>query len=94
MIKIGDKEYLNLEEQVERNKNNITDIRNSAELLGTIIKGYVSDSDDLPDPYVGVAGDCYAVGDTTPYDIYVWCNDYDDSSYKWKYLGPFPLKGD
>lgn len=94
MIKIGNKEYLNLEEQVERNKNDISQIRNSAEFLGTIIKGYVSDADDLPDPYIGVAGDCYAVGDTTPYDLYVWCNDYDGGTFEWTYLGQFPLKGD
>lgn len=95
MITLNGKTYRNLEEQVQENTSNIEAIRKSASFLGARIVAHVSDSADLPDPetYIGVLGDCYAVGDTLPYDIYSWIKDEDGGIDDWYLLGKWPVDG-
>lgn len=96
MLKIGDKEYRNLEEQVLKNKSDIESIVNEQGVLnqfGIKVVGVVTSESYLPetsDEY----GDAYAVGVDTPYELYVWTranvthpNDY------WFNIGEFPLPG-
>ena len=76
MIKIGDKEYRNLEEQVLKNKEDIANHYNMDRVLadfGIRIIGTLGDADELnnvPDPEQ--YGDAYAVGREAPYDFYIW----------------------
>ena len=81
-------EYRNLEEQVLKNKDDIEAFRSTAELLGSRIVATVSSSSSLPATY-SIYGDCYAVGASSPYDLYCWI-----SPGQWFNLGKFPLKGD
>lgn len=76
MIKIGEKEYRNLQEQVLWNKDKIEDLITRGNLGDLGIK--VIDIDPLPDPsalpenYQGDFGDAYLVGTSTPYDLWIW----------------------
>lgn len=96
MLKIGDKEYRNLEEQVLKNKNDIESIVNEQGTLnqfGIKVVGVVADALELPessDDY----GDAYAVGTDTPYELYVWtrANTTHPNDY-WFNIGEFPLPG-
>lgn len=96
MLKIGDKEYRNLEEQVLKNKSDIESIVNEQGTLnqfGIKVVGVVVDEIELPesaDDY----GDAYAVGTDTPYELYVWtrANTTHPNDY-WFNIGEFPLPG-
>lgn len=96
MLKIGDKEYRNLEEQVLKNKSDIESIVNEQGTLnqfGIKVVGEVVDASELPasgDEY----GDAYAVGTDTPYELYVWtrANTIHPNDY-WFNIGEFPLPG-
>lgn len=101
MITINGKELRNLEEQVQKNKEDIAAHYNIDRVLadfGIRIIGQVVDVEDLPDPntFVGDYGDAYAVGETTPYSFYIWTradinagqpNDY------WFDVGPLAIVG-
>lgn len=101
MIKIGDKEYRNLEEQVQKNKEDIAAHYNMDRVLadfGIRIIGHIADASELPDPetFTGDYGDAYAVGETEPFRFYIWTradvnaghpNDY------WFDIGPLAIAG-
>lgn len=76
MIRIGDKEYRNLEEQVLKNKEDIANHYNMDRVLaefGIRIIGTLEDADELKDvPTPEQYGDAYAVGTEAPYDFYIW----------------------
>jgi hypothetical protein len=72
MITKNGVEYRNLEEQVRKNKDDINSILQSANFLGAKIVGHVPSNGNLPTNYIGSYGDCYAVGNTAPYDIYCY----------------------
>ena len=99
MIKIDGKEYRNLEEQVQANKNNIERIIEGEELLarlGIKVVGQVEDSSELPNPvtYDGEFGDAYLVGTETPYDYYIFTRPFErEVDPQWFNLGPFPVAG-
>lgn len=81
MIKIGDKEYRNLEEQVAflTQKSTLAD-------LGIHLKGFVSDISELPMENA-VDGDTYGVGTQPPYRYYA----YNGGAYS--DIGTFPQEG-
>ena len=76
MIKIGDKEYRNLEEQVLKNKEDIANHYNMDRVLadfGIRIIGSLADADMLENvPIPEQYGDAYAVGREPPFEFYVW----------------------
>lgn len=77
MIKIDGVEFRNLEEQVQKNKEDIAAHYNIDRVLaefGIRIIGQVTSVNDLPNPddFSGSYGDAYAVGTSAPYTFYIW----------------------
>ena len=101
MIK-DNKLYLNLEEQVQKNKEDITYLLTegyATNLIGIKVQGQVNTPNDLPDPtqYLAVAGhaygDTYAVGtiDNPPYEYYVFTRPFGPYlTDHWFNIGVFP----
>ena len=73
MIKIGDKTYRNLEEQVQY-LTNYHDVNQGLVQWGIRVVGQVLTEADLPNPntYDGDYGNAYAVGTAPPYNFYIW----------------------
>ena len=102
MFKIDDKEYRNLQEQVEKNKDDIEYILTEQGTLnefGIKVVEEVESTDDLPatdseDFEALEYGDCYAVGTEAPYDLYIKtrANSSHPNDY-WFNIGEFPLAG-
>lgn len=98
MITIDGKILRNLEEQVLKNQQDITNIKSLGQLYSFDIKvvGQVTDVIDLPNPetYQGEFGDAYLVGTTLPYDFYIYTrpNQFNPANF-WLNIGPFPLAG-
>lgn len=73
MIKIKDKTYRNLEEQVQF-LTDYHDVNQGLVQWGIKVVGRIDDASELPDPatYQGAYGDAYAVGTEAPYYFYIW----------------------
>ena len=80
MIKINDKTYRNLPEQVEKNKRDIEDLR-----LRAGFQGPYASTEDIQPPVDGVI---YIIGASEPYELYKF--DVDDGFID---LGPFGATG-
>lgn len=84
MIKIGDNYYRNLEEQVQKNKEDIANHYNIDRVLAEVgikVIGQLSTPEDLEDK-VGIEyGDAYAIGTEPPYDFYIWTRADVDSGH-------------
>lgn len=99
MLAFGNKEFRNLQEQVLENMKNIQDIQDGATVLaefGIKVIGQVDDPEDLPDPatYEGEYGDAFIVGDSEPYDYYIFTRAFEgDPTPQWFDLGVFPQPG-
>lgn len=100
MIRIGDKEYRNLEEQVLKNKEDIANHYNIDRVLadfGIRIIGTLEDSDELKDvPTPEQYGDAYAVGTEAPYDFYIWTRADANSGHPedyWLGIGKLAIAG-
>lgn len=91
--------YLNIQEQVEKNKKDILDIQQGATVLadfGIRVIGQVNEAADLPDPaeYEGDFGDAYAVGTEAPYDFYIFTRAFEGQDEpSWFNIGEFPVPG-
>jgi hypothetical protein len=99
MLTIGNEEFRNLEEQVEKNKDDILFILEQEGVLnqfGIKVVGQIDTAASLPAPaiYAGDYGDAYAVGTETPYDLYIWtrANGTHPNDY-WFNIGKFPVPG-
>ena len=102
MFKHDGKEYRNLQEQVEKNKNDILYILEQEGVLnefGIKVVGEVESTDDLPstdsEEFAALEyGDTYAVGTEEPYTLYIKtrANGTHPNDY-WFNLGLFPLPG-
>ena len=96
MITIEGVQYRNLEEQVKKNKDDIQYILEEEGVLnefGIKVVGEVDSSSDLPDPtkYEGEFGDAYAVGTTTPYELYIYTRaSGSHATNYWFNIGQFP----
>ena len=73
MIKVGDKIYRNLEEQVEY-LTHYHDVNQGLAQWGIRVVGQVANASLLPDPltYEGEYGDAIAVGTEAPFYFYIW----------------------
>lgn len=104
MLKFGNKEFRNLQEQVEANKLNIQNLREAKVVLeefGIKIVGEVATTADVPSVADYKAahedweyGDAYAIGSVPPHIIYILtkANDNHLVDY-WFNLGEFPARG-
>jgi hypothetical protein len=101
MLKINGKELRNLEEQVQKNKEDIAAHYNMDRVLadfGIRVIGQVDSADDLPDPstFKGDYGDAYAVGVSDPYSFYIWTRADLDAGHPndyWFDIGPLAIVG-
>ena len=99
MLKFGNKEFRNLQQQVRKNKSDIQDIIEGDALLadfGIKVVGQVEAVSDLPDPatYAGDYGDAYLVGTQTPYSYYIFTRPFEGQEEpSWFNLGQFPVPG-
>lgn len=94
--------YLNIQEQVEKNREDILALIRGAKTLadfGIKVVGFVTSVALLPDPttYQGDFGDAYAVGDdpdVPPFDYYVFTRPFQgETSPQWFNIGEFPKEG-
>ena len=90
MLKFGNKEFRNLEEQVDKNKQDIADL--TAGISAAIgymptILGVYARFDEIPTGGYNT-GDTFLVGSGTPYSVYV----YTDKN-QWVNVGQFPVAG-
>lgn len=94
----------NLEEQVQKNKEDISAIERGALTLSqfgiTVLDILVSAEEiphyDDPDSYEGNTGDAYAISSTLqrPFELYVYTNFLSgDTDHTWLNLGEFPKEG-
>lgn len=99
MPTINDKKYLNLQEQVLKNKNDIAAIIEGNIVLGELgikVVGRVNTVGEIPIPetYTGEYGDAYLVGYYAPYDYYIFTRPfYGQTTPQWFNLGEFPVPG-
>ena len=99
MLKFGNKEFRNLQEQVLKNMLDIKDIMQGATVLaefGIKIIGQVDTAEELPDPatYEGEFGDAYIVGTEEPYEYYIFTRAFEGQDEpSWFDLGIFPVPG-
>ena len=95
MLKFGNQEFRNLEEQVLKNKNDIQDFKDGNQTIaefGIKVVGIVDDAASIP--AVGQEfGDAYLVGTKPPYDMRVWTRNVNNDTAAWVDLGEFPLQG-
>lgn len=99
MLKFGNKEFRNLEEQVLQNQKDIKYILEEEGVLnefGIKVIGKVDNVGQLPptDTYVGEYGDAYAVGTEPPYELYIWTRAFSGTTNPfWFNIGKFPVPG-
>lgn len=95
MLKFGNQEFRNLEEQVEKNAQDIQDFKDGNQTIaefGITVVGILKSALELPDQGENY-GDAYLIGTQAPYDMRVWTRDVDNNTAKWVDLGQFPLAG-
>lgn len=94
--------WLNLQEQVEKNKDDIEKILYLEGVLsdyGIRVVGQAADANDLPDPvqYLqsgGVYGDAYAVGENPPYYFYIFTRPFEGQTIpQWFPVGELAIPG-
>ena len=99
MLITDNKVLRNLQEQVAKNKSDISDILEAKAVIaefGIRVVGEVDTEAELPDPatYSGEYGDAYTVGTQTPYDYYIFTRPNDDiPQAHWFNVGQFPMPG-
>ena len=95
MLQFGNKEFRNLEEQVEKNAQDIEDFKNANQTIaefGITVVGILATAAELPAQGENF-GDAYLIGTQTPYDMRVWTRNVANNTAKWVDLGAFPLQG-
>lgn len=95
MLKFGNQEFRNLEEQVLKNQQDIQDFKDGNQTIaefGITVVGILSSADQLPASGDNF-GDAYLIGTETPYDMRVWTRNIPEQRAMWVDLGEFPLQG-
>ena len=93
MITIDKVTYRNLQEQVEKNKNDIaawTNIQLTLNNMGITVLGRVDTEADIPTGTYDY-GNAYLVGATEPYNIYIFTRD--DANGSFVNMGPLSIVG-
>ena len=91
--------YLNLQQQVGKNKADIEELRTikfNLERAGVRVVGEEASASDLPDPvtYAGDLGDAYLIGTEPPYQMYIYTQpSVGETNFKWFNIGAFPAVG-
>lgn len=104
MLKFGNKEFRNIQEQVYKNMKDIQDFQEGVQVLdefGIKVVGEVPTLADLPtvEEYQAAHedweyGDAYAVGTEAPYDLYILTRENDSvEEDHWFDIGEFPAPG-
>ncbi len=95
MITVNGVTLRNLQEQVEKNKNDIQDFKDGNQTIaefGIYVQGILSNKSLLPETGENF-GDAYIIGTKSPYDIVVWTRKDNGTTGEWVDLGSFPLAG-
>lgn len=94
MVTINDIEFRNLQEQVLQNQADIHYLLKEGGTLnefGIKVIGQVDNAIDLPQDYDGEYGDAYAVGNSTPYELFIWTRAFSGQQEPfWFNIGQFP----
>ncbi len=88
-------EWLNLYEQVEKNKKDISYLKGVGGTLnefGIKVLDILESLSMLPET-AQEYGDAYAIGTQAPYDIYIWTRTEDPEEGQWLNAGKFPAPG-
>ena len=100
MLKYGNRDFRNLQEQVYANMKNIEDIIEGSNIIADLktvnIVGQVDEAADLPDAdtYEGNYGDAFLVGDEEAADLYVFTKAYEnENAPQWFNVGAYPQPG-
>lgn len=95
MITVNGVTLRNLQEQVEKNKNDIQDFKDGNQTIaefGIYVQGILSNKSLLPETGENF-GDAYLIGTASPYDMVVWTRKDNGTVGEWVDLGSFPLAG-
>lgn len=95
MITVNGVTLRNLQEQVEKNKNDIQDFKDGNQTIaefGIYVQGILSNKSLLPETGENF-GDAYLIGTALPYDMVVWTRKDNGTVGVWVDLGSFPLAG-
>lgn len=95
MLKFGNQEFRNLEEQVLKNQQDIQDFKDGNQTIaefGITVVGILSSANQLPASGDNF-GDAYLIGTKPPYDMRVWTRNIPQQRAMWVDLGAFPLQG-
>lgn len=99
MIKVGNNTYRNLEEQVQKNKEDIArhwEVDRVLADFGINILGVIPRNPHVPEQVGTTFGDAYLVGLEAPYDVWVWTRpnpDIGEYNPYWLRLGPIFVQG-
>ena len=100
MLNFGNKEFRNLQEQVEKNAADILTLNYGGAVLsefGIKVVGQINSASDLPDPSLYEetdVGNAYAVGTETPYTLYILTRPFVvGDPLQWFNIGQFPVPG-
>lgn len=101
MLQFENKEYRNLQEQVEKNAQDIADFKGGTAVLnefGIKVVGLVETADEIPSPaeYEGEYGDAFLVGTEVPYTLYIFTRPLEGQEGRtpsWIEIGQFPMPG-
>jgi len=108
MLKYGNQDIRNLQEQVLANARGIEDIKKAERVLadfGIRVQGRYDTYAELEAAYpsyttVGLSyGDAFAIGTEVPYQYYIWTRveateEHPNPTGIWFLIGTFPMKGD
>ena len=93
---VDNKEYRNIQEQVQKNKEDIADIMREEKILnafGIKVIGVAATEQDIPEGEYSY-GDTYAVGEEAPYSLYVWTRGNSEiPEDHFLNLGPIAIQG-
>lgn len=93
MFVIDDKTYRNIQEQVQKNKEDIaawTNIQFTLDSFGITVLGVVESAEDIPEDEYSY-GDAYLVGTEEPYDIYIFTRNGESGEFI--NMGPLSIVG-
>ena len=97
MLSFGNKEFRNLEEQVQKNKADIEDWKSKQETLanwGIRIVGQIESESDLPEDYSGEYGDAYQVGTGDSAKYFAWIRPTTEvAKDHWMDMGSLSIAG-